>query len=272
MKPAPDGPAVDAGAPPSVLVERRGNVGLVTLNRPAVLNSIDSTVREQLPAAVRELEGDPRIRAIVLTGAGDRAFCAGADIREFTPPSSLSIARDERRPPWWIDVVAYCRKPVVAAIHGFCLGGGLELALACDIRITAANGVFGLPEVRRGIIPGAGGTQRLSRVIGVGAALRMILTGEQVAAARAYEIGIVSEVVSPGALLDSALELASNIASAGPLALAYAKEAVRRGYELPLAEGLRLEADLAILLQSTEDRIEGMRAFQERRSPEFRGR
>lgn len=248
-----------------------GQVATIALNRPKVLNAINAAMRAELPAAVQRAAADPDVRVIMLRGAGERAFCTGADITEFNAVGSLADVRASRRPPTWIDVLAEVTKPVVAAIHGYCLGGGLEIALACDIRVAAADSVFGLPEVRLGIIPGAGGTQRLPRVVGAGAALRLILTGDRVDAAEAHRLGLVSEVVEPDQLVTHATELAARIARGGPLALAYAKEAVRRGSELPLSDGLRLEADLATLLVSTHDRREGANAFTEGRTPVYRG-
>jgi len=208
---------------------------------------------------------------LVIRGAGEKAFCAGADIKEFAPPSSLVDTREERTDPKWTDGIASCRKPTVAAIHGYCLGGGLEIALACDIRIATDDAVFGLPEVRRAIVPGAGGTQRLPRVVGLGRALHMILTGEPIDAAEALRIGLVSDVVPTGTLDGAVEHLAAAFRGAGPRAVAYAKEAVMRGFDLPLSEGLRVEGELSTLLTTTKDRAEGAAAFKERRDPLFTG-
>jgi enoyl-CoA hydratase/carnithine racemase len=184
---------------------------------------------------------------------------------------SLNAARLVREPPNWNDVIAACRKPTIAAIGGFCLGGGLELALACDIRIASPDATFGLPEVGLAIIPAAGGTQRLARVVGVGHAMRLILTRDRIDAQEAYRIGLISEIVPKDELMTRAVELAQRIAEGGPLAIAYAKEAIRRGFEMPIADGLRLEGDLAVLLHNTADRLEGAAAFRERRKPAYRG-
>jgi enoyl-CoA hydratase len=211
------------------------------------------------------------VRVIVIKGAGDRAFCAGADLKEARAPMSLVAARDAKQVPNWNHTIAAATKPTVAAIRGFCLGGGLEIALACDIRIAAADARFGLPEVRLGMIPGAGGTQRLPRVVGLGRALRLILTGESIDAEEALNIGLVEAVVPPEALLPTAVEWAGWMSKGAPRALAYAKEAVLRGSELPLEEGIRLEADLASLLLTTRDRLEGTQAFKEKRKPVFEG-
>lgn len=255
----------------TVLLDRDGVVALVTLNRPESMNAINLQMRRDIAETIKAAEADRASRAIVIRGAGDKAFCAGADVKEFKAAESLNAARLQREPPGWNDVIAACRKPTIAAIKGFCLGGGLELALACDIRIASPEAIFGLPESRLAIIPGAGGTQRLPRVVGVGHAMRLILTGERIDAQEAHRIGLVSEIVPEDELVTSAVELARRISEGGPLALAYAKEAIRRGVELPIADGLRLEADLATLLTNTADRLEGAAAFRERRRPSYRG-
>lgn len=261
-----------ASAQHAVRVDRDGMVAIFTLNRPEAINAINTAMREELTAGLREAAADDDVRAIVIRGEGARGFCAGADISEFVPPDSLLKVRDAKQPPLWIDVLAESPKPTIAAIHGYCLGGGLELALACDVRIASDDAQFALPEVTLGIIPGAGGTQRLPRVIGVGPALELILTGRRIRAERALALGLVAEVVPSDELFGAAFELASQIAKAGPRAVSAAKEAVRRGVELSLADGLRLEADLSTLLYGTEDRIEGAAAFKERRPAQFRGR
>jgi enoyl-CoA hydratase len=255
----------------TVLVDVDAGIARITLNRPEARNAIDSRMRSELTGAVHSAGSDPSVRGLILRGAGDKAFCAGADIKEFTPPASLVDAREERTGPKWTDAIAACPKPTVAAVHGYCLGGGLEIALACDIRIATGDAVFGLPEVRRAILPGAGGTQRLPRVVGLGPALRMILTGEHIGAAEALRIGLVGEVVPNGDLDAAADRLADALRRTGPRAVAYAKEAVMRGLELPLSEGLRLEGELSALLTTTQDRAEGAAAFKERRDPVYTG-
>lgn len=256
----------------TVLLEVTAGIAEITLNRPEARNALNHEMRRHLADAVATAAHDPSVRALVVRGAGEKAFCAGADIKEFEPPGSLVDAREERTGPKWTDALAACRKPTVAAVHGYCLGGGLEIALACDLRIAAQDAVFGLPEVRRAIIPGAGGTQRLPRVVGLGPALRMILTGEHIDAAEAARIGLVSQVVPAGALDDAVEHLADAFRRAGPRAVAYAKEAVLRGFDLPLSEGLRLEGELSTLLTTTQDRAEGAAAFRERRPPRYTGR
>jgi enoyl-CoA hydratase len=261
----------DANGAAAVRYEVADGVATVTLNRPSALNAINSGIRAQLPEAILQAERDDGVRAIVLRGAGERAFCAGADITEFAPPDSLVESRAGKQHPMWVDVVAGVGKPTIAAIHGYCLGGGLELALACDVRIAADDAVFGLPEVTLGIIPGAGGTQRLPRVVGIAHALRIVLSGERFPAPQALGIGLVSAVVATTELASASREWAQRFTRGAPRAVAYAKEAILRGAEMALPDGLALEADLSTLLQSTGDRMEGATAFRERRTPQFRG-
>jgi enoyl-CoA hydratase len=257
---------------PTVLYTAQAGVATIVLNRPQVHNAIDAAVRAELPALVAAANADPDVRVLVLRGAGDRAFCAGADVTEFQPAESLPEAREQREREAWNEALAASAKPTVAAIRGYCLGGGLELALACDIRIAADGSTFGFPEVRIGVIPGTGGTQRLPRLVGVAAALRMVLTAERIGAAEALRIGLISEVVAADAFEARVAELTAALASHGPLAMRYAKTAILRGSDVHLAAGLRLERDLATLLTNTEDRLEGARAFRDRRTPRFTGR
>jgi enoyl-CoA hydratase/carnithine racemase len=254
-----------------VRFEKIGKAGVVTLNRPESMNALNLEMRRILPDIVRSANADAEIRVIVFRGEGEQAFCAGADVKEFATVESLDDERRSREPPNWNDVIAACRKPTLAAIQGFCLGGGLEIALACDIRIAADNAIFGLPEVRLAVIPGAGGTQRLPRVVGTAHALRLILTGDRIDAAEALRIGLVSEVVAARELPDRTDNWVSRLSAGGPLAVAYAKEGILRGTEMPITDGRRLEADLATLLTNTRDRLEGAAAFRERRRPTYRG-
>jgi enoyl-CoA hydratase/carnithine racemase len=254
-----------------VRFDREGVVGVVTLNRPESMNAINLEMRQVLADTIEGAEADGEVRAIVIRGAGDRAFCAGADVKEFKAAASLNAEREGRQPPRWNDLIAASRKPTIAAIQGVCLGGGLEMALACDLRIASREAIFGLPEVRLALIPGAGGTQRLPRVVGLGHAMRLILTGDRIDADEALRIGLVSEVVPWEELGQRGVQLAQRIVEGGPIAIAYAKEAVRRGIEMPISDGLRLEADLATLLTNTADRLEGAAAFRERRKPVYRG-
>jgi enoyl-CoA hydratase len=264
--------SIGADAEPTVRYEVVGSTAVLTLNRPAAVNAINADMRRELPAGISRAVQDGEVRAILIRGAGDRGFCAGADITEFVAPDSLAAVRESKRPPSWADILADAPKPTIAAIHGYCLGGGLEMALACDVRVAAAGAVFGLPEVTLGIIPGAGGTQRLPRLVGVGHALELSLSGARIPAERALVIGLVSDVVPAHELAAAGLERAAGFASGAPLAVAHAKEAVNRGVEMSIADGLRLEADLSTLLHATLDRLEGATAFRERRRPRYQGR
>lgn len=257
---------------PPVLYEIVEHTACLTLNRPAVVNAINTGLRNGIATSIDKANSDPQVHAILIRGAGPRGFCAGADISEFTPPSDLLEARDAKHAMQWIDRLASSTKPTIAAIHGYCLGGGLELALACDFRIAAEDAAFASPEVTLGIIPGAGGTQRLPRIVGIGHALSLILTGSRIDASRALAIGLVGEVVPLDELNAAGLALAERFASLAPRAVSAAKEAIRRGFDMPLDDGIRLEADLSTLLYSTEDRAEGAAAFREHRRPQFRGR
>jgi enoyl-CoA hydratase/carnithine racemase len=251
--------------------EHVGMAGVVTLNRPDSMNAINLEMRRLLPDVVRAADTDADVRVIVFRGAGERAFSAGADVKEFAAVESLDAERRFREPPNWNDVIAACRKPTLAAIQGACLGGGLEIALACDVRVAADNAIFGLPEVRLAIIPGAGGTQRLPRVVGMAHALRLILTGDRIDAAEAFRIGLISDVVTPEMFQSTVDDWVGRLAAGGPIAIAYAKEAIRRGSEMSISDGRRLETDLATLLTNTSDRLEGADAFRERRQPKYRG-
>jgi len=256
----------------AVLTARKGAVAWVTLNRPHALNAINQEIREQLPRAIRAADEDPEVRVILLNGAGDRAFCAGADIKGFGDVGSLSDFRQSRAHHHWIGAFEDARKPLIAAIHGHCLGGGLEIALACDIRIAAANATFALPEVSRGTIPGAGGTQRLARVIGLGRALDMLLSAERIDAPEALRIGLITRVTPVASLLTDAQKLAELIAGHAPIAVMFAKEAMRQGTDPNFRIGMKLEADLSALVHTTEDRKEAGAAFREKRKPQFKGK
>jgi len=255
----------------AIQVLRQDGVGWITLNRPDAINAINMSIREALPKALRSLDEDPQVRAIVLRGAGPRGFCPGADLKESRPPTTAFAARSPQDPSNWIRSLDQVSKPLIAAIHGFCLGGGLEIALACDIRIASADAVFSLPETGLGLIPGGGGTQLLPRIIGLGRALDLLLTGDRIDANEAHRIGLVSRVVpTVEALAEEAAQLARRIAERPPLASRFVKEAARKGLELELGAGLRLEKDLFALLLTTEDRLEAAVAFREKRAPVFK--
>ncbi len=256
----------------TVRYEAKDGIALITLNRPDVLNAMNTPMRAELQEIFTRLRTDDTVKVAVVAGTGERAFCAGADIREFLEPPRPTHFRETRRRLDFRSEMDRCPQPIIAAIRGFALGGGLELALACDIRIAAEDAQLGLTEINLAIIPGGGGTQRLPRLVGRGKALEMILTGMRVPAAEALRIGLVERVVPVAELMPAAQGLARDIAAKAPIALRYAKEAVVGGLGLPLQDGIRLENDLATLLRTTEDRVEGARAFVEKRRPKWTGR
>src|SRR5881409_222636 len=247
-------------------------VATITLSRPEVHNAMNEPMRRELTECFTALASDEATRVILVTGAGERAFSAGADIREFVEPAPPVRFRAERRRVDFRQAMDRCPQPIIAAIRGYAFGGGLELALACDLRIAGEDAQLGLTEVNLAIIPGGGGTQRLTRLVGRGRALEMILTGARIDAREAWRIGLVERVVPAADVLAAARELARTLTEKAPVALRYAKEAVVKGLELPLADGLRLENDLATLLRTTEDRVEGAKAFLEKRKPRFTGK
>jgi enoyl-CoA hydratase len=269
--PAP-APAPEPGGRPEQGPEGRrlDGVALVTIDRPRVLNALDAATIDQLADAFEALDADPACRCIVLTGAGERAFAAGGDIREMALESAAGLLASDRFSRW--ERIARVRTPTVAAVRGYALGGGCELAMACDMLVAADDAVFGQPEVRLGIIPGAGGTQRLTRAIGKAKAMELILTGRNLPAAEAEVHGLVSRLVPSEQVLPAALDLAERIAAMPPLAVEAAVEAINAAEELPLREGLAFERRLFYLLFATEDQKEGMRAFLEKRPATWQGR
>ncbi|MBB1629464.1 enoyl-CoA hydratase/isomerase family protein [Cupriavidus sp. UME77] len=257
----------------SITLSIHDGVALVTLNRPDAMNSIDPESNEKLLEAWDEVSRNEAIRVLVVTGAGDRSFCTGADLKKTMPPAESAASLLYGGGTRGLNFGSLqTQKPVIAAVNGYALGGGLELALVADIRICSDNAQFGLPEVRVGSIPGAGGTQRLVRAVGQSDAMWMLLTGERIDAAEALRIGLVSKVVPLAALRDTALALAGNMAANAPLAMTAVKGLAMSGRELSLAAGLELERQAFGLLRDTEDRLEGRRAFAEKRAPVFRGR
>ena len=246
-------------------------MALLTIDHVEKLNALSEAMRVELADAMQAADADADVRAIVLTGAGDRAFAAGGDVGELGR-RTLDEQRRVMANGSVFGAVRRVRKPIVAAINGVCLGGGLELALSCDIRIAASHARFGQPEVAIGVIPGGGGTQLLPRVVGLGAALRLVLTGESIGADEALRIGLVHEVVAADALAGRAMAVAEVIASRAPLAVRAAKEATRAALDLPFEEGRQLEVALFERCFASEDRVEGVRAFLARATPEFRGR
>ena len=256
----------------TLLVERDGAVAVVTINRPKVLNALNTQTIDELEQVMRELQGDDTVRAIVLTGAGEKSFVAGADINELAVLSPADGQRHGRRGQAVFDLIEQLGKPSVAAINGFALGGGCELAMACTIRLASDTARLGQPEINLGIIPGYAGSQRLPRLVGKGRALEILLTGDMVPAARAYEIGLVNKVVPAAELLTEAKKLAATLASKAPLATRYILEAVNHGMEMPLPDGQFLEGTLFGLVASTDDMKEGTRAFLDKRQASWRGR
>jgi len=254
----------------NILIEKNYDLGLIKINRPSVRNALDSQTYEEITAALTQFEQDPSIAVVVLTGEGDKAFASGADISELQKRTFL----DALEP----GLQGVCRrleqssKVTIAAVNGFALGGGCELALACDIRIASSKAKFGLPELNLAIIPGGGGTQRLARIVGKGRALDMILTGAIITAERAEHIGLISKVVEPEHLIEEVVEYAQTIIVKGPLALRLAKQVVHQGFDLTLEAGLALEKYAQAIVFESNDKLEGTSAFLEKRKAEFSGK
>jgi enoyl-CoA hydratase len=255
----------------TITVEQRDAVTLITLNRPQALNALNSQVLEDLIGAFTTFEADPGQRCAVLTGAGDKAFAAGADIKEMADKPAADFYLEDFFARWTSDLVKKVRKPWIAAVNGFALGGGCELAMACHIRIASEAAKFGQPEVKLGLIPGYGGTQRLPRLVGRGRALQLLLTGEMIDAQEAFRIGLVNRVVAAADLVPAANEMMRAILANAPFAIANVIETVNRGYDATLDDALTLEATAFGLLAATDDKREGTRAFLEQRPPRSTG-
>lgn len=256
----------------AVRIEREGAIGWIVLNRPGQINAINDDIRRGVPQALAELEADPEICVIVIRGEGTRGFCAGADIKESRGKETSLQVRRRMEKARWIEALDRTEKPVIAAIHGFCMGGGMELALACDIRFAAPDAVFALPETGLGLIPGGGGTQRLSRVVGAGRAMDILLTGERMNAEEARTIGLVSRVASScETFACEVAALAARIAAKPPMATAFVKQAARAATRVDLKSGLDLELELFSLLAPMHDVREAAQAFREKRAPQFSG-
>ncbi|HEY8491889.1 MAG TPA: enoyl-CoA hydratase-related protein [Dehalococcoidia bacterium] len=253
-----------------ILYEKRGRIAVITINRPESMNAIDPQTSQELYDAWCDFRDDGELWVAILTGAGDRAFSAGNDLVATARGGGPGAMRHVPFGGNTRDFVTW--KPTIAAINGYCLAGGLEMALACDIRIAAEHAQFGLPEVRWAIIPGAGGTQRLPRAIPLALAMEMILTGERIDAQRALQAGLVSRVVPADQLMPTALEVAETICKRGPLAVRSAKESIMRGLDMTLQQGLDLEAMFSARVWASEDAREGPRAFAEKREPQYKGR
>lgn len=256
----------------NVTYETREGVAIVTINRPDKLNALSRATLEDLASAIDAAEGAPEVKAVVITGRGEKAFVAGADITEINEldaQGGRSFALFGQALFRHIETLS---KPVIAAVNGFALGGGCELAMACHIRVASENARFGQPEVNLGIIPGYGGTQRLPRLVGKGVALELLVTGDMITAERAYALGLVNAVTAPGKAVEKAVEIAGKAASKGPLAVKGCLEAVQTGLDMPLEEGCYLEATLFGLCCASEDMREGTTAFMEKRKADFKGR
>ncbi|MBM4297919.1 MAG: enoyl-CoA hydratase [Deltaproteobacteria bacterium] len=259
-----------------ILFEVRDQIAWVTLNRPESMNAINRLMARELVEACRQIEDDAGIRVAIFTGAGDRAFSAGMDLKERAETAFLPIERRNQKLSPTIHTqsraMGVLTKPTIAAIRGYCVGGGLEMALACDMRVAAMDAKLGLTEVLRGLIPGAGGTQRLPRAVGVSKALEICLTGDTVSGADAERLGLVNKAVPAADVNRAAEDLANRILKGAPMSVAFIKEAIKKGVELSLEEGLRLEADLSAMIATTEDSKEGPRAFAEKRAPVWKGK
>jgi enoyl-CoA hydratase len=266
---------MSVSAPPTfetLLYEKKDSIAYVTVNRPKVLNALSQQTWEDLRAAFEDAGEDPSVRGVILTGAGDKAFIAGADISELAHVTAVEAETSSSYGQAVLDLIENLGKPVIAAVNGFALGGGCETAMACSIRLASEKAKFGQPEVALGLIPGGGGTQRLPRLVGKGRALQLILSGEIISAQEAYRIGLVNEVVPAAELVTRAEAILKKIFSNAPLAVKYSLEAVNKGLETSQAEGLSLEASLFGLCAGTDDKKEGTAAFLEKRAPQFHGR
>lgn len=256
----------------NILVEKKNSIVYVTINRPKVLNALNAATMEELRAAFHDIKQDAAIRVVIFTGAGDKAFIAGADIGELAVQDAVGGKEYTHRGQNVLNLIENLGKPVIACINGFALGGGCEIAMACTMRLASDNAKLGQPEVKLGIIPGYGGSQRLPRLVGKGIAMQMVLAGETITAQEAHRIGLVNEVTTPADLIPRAEAIAQKIIANAPLAVQYAMEAVNRGMEMTLAEGLYLEATLFGLCCATQDKAEGTKAFLEKRPAVFKGK
>ncbi|KEO83412.1 enoyl-CoA hydratase-related protein [Tumebacillus flagellatus] len=256
----------------NLLFEVRDHIGFITLNRPKSLNALNSALLRELGHLLDEIKTNDDIRAVILTGSGEKAFAAGADISEMQPMTAIQGRKFSADGMDSITKLETLPQPTIAAVNGFALGGGCEVALACDLRIASTNAKFGQPEVNLGVTPGFGATQRLPRLVGAGIAKELLLTGDTIGADRAYEIGLVNHVVEPAQLMDKAIEIAAKMASKGQLSVRMTKQGVNEGMNMDVERGLQYETELFALSFSTEDQKEGMQAFLEKRPANFQGK
>jgi enoyl-CoA hydratase len=256
----------------NVQYEKKGSIAYVTVNRPKVLNALNTPTWTDLRAAFEDVKADASVHGVILTGAGDKAFIAGADISELAHVDAFDAEESSRFGQGVLDLIENLGKPVIAAINGFALGGGCETAMACTLRIAVEHAKFGQPEVKLGLLPGGGGTQRLPRLVGKGRALQLILTGETISAQEAYRIGLVNEVVPAANLIARAETILKQISANAPIAVKFSLEAANKGMDTSQAEGFALEASYFGICAATEDKKEGTSAFLEKRAPQFRGR
>jgi enoyl-CoA hydratase/carnithine racemase len=256
----------------NVLYEKKNSIAYVTVNRPKVLNALNTPTWADLETAFQDAKADASVLGVILTGAGDKAFIAGADISELAHVDAYGAEESSRFGQGVLDLIENLGKPVIAAVNGFALGGGCETAMACTMRIATEHAKFGQPEVKLGLLPGGGGTQRLPRLVGKGRALQLILTGETISAQEAYRIGLVNEVVPAASLIDRAEAILKQIAANAPIAIKFSLEAANKGLETSQSQGLALEASFFGICAATEDKKEGTTAFLEKRTPQFRGR
>src|SRR5512140_2863115 len=252
--------------------EKKNSIAYVTINRPKVLNALNMATMEELRKVFHAIKDDAEVRAVIFTGSGEKAFIAGADINELSKHNAVEGKAYTHKGQSVLNLIENLGKPVIACINGFALGGGCEIAMACTLRLASDNAKLGQPEVKLGIIPGYGGTQRLPRLVGKGLAMQMVLAGEMISAQEAHRIGLVNEVLPAAELIPRAEAIAAKIIANAPLAVQYAMEAVNRGMEMTLAEGLYLEATLFGVCCATEDKTEGTKAFLEKRPAQFKGK
>ncbi|HZP62424.1 MAG TPA: enoyl-CoA hydratase-related protein [Terriglobales bacterium] len=256
----------------NILFEKKNSIAYITINRPKVLNALNMATMEELRAAFHDIKSDTGIRVVIMTGSGEKAFIAGADIGELSQHDPVTAKAYTHRGQSVVNLIENLGKPVIACINGFALGGGCEIAMACTMRLASENAKLGQPEVKLGLIPGYGGTQRLPRLVGKGVAMQLVLTGDLISAQEGHRIGLINEVVAAAELIPRAEAIAQKVIANGPLAVQYSIEAINKGMEMTVSEGLFLEATLFGVICATEDKKEGTTAFLEKRQARFKGK